>query len=253
MILAHIKGSLAGHKWLAFFGIAALMTNTGYSNNLLQALGCEQYYLEYLLFFVLVYGAKIIADRFLCPLSVRSVITKGVTSGLLIAGLFFVILAAYNWLTNCPFDPVLFATTRLPLILLLSGWYQYSRYTKHGNGPESTPSPMVHLKRLDGVNTLVDTSELRHIQLKDGLLRVCTRSGNKWVVDGTLKSVFDQLNAPDQFYRVNRSAIVHRESILNYTVNDKHQLEVMLHNETTVLINKNKAKAFKDWLGRFPL
>lgn len=232
-------------QWGVIFVIAAVMTNLGYGSNLLLALQCEQYYFEYLLFFTLVYGAKILSDRFMIAEDKRLLWKVSLQAGALISITFFGILWAYNVLTNCPFDPIQFLTSRVPLILVLSGLYQYRRFNQRDS---ESASPTVMLKALNNGLLRVNKNEIASARLESGLLKVYMTNGDIHLIDQSLKRLYEQLDDEALFYRLNRTTLVQRDQVNGFTTNHRHQLIVTLKTGEDVLVNKNKTSAFKNWL-----
>lgn len=233
-------------QWVIVFVIAALMTNLGYGSNLILALQCEQYYFEYLLFFVMVFGAKVMSDRFQSPADTPALFKVSLLSAGLISVSFFGILWTYNTLTHCPFDPIQFITTRVPLIFLLSGIYQY---WKLNQSRQKSPEPFLSLCTIQGETLRFQKEEIASARLKNGILRVKSMDGKVYLTDCTLKGLYTMLDNQESFYRLNRSNMAHRSQIKSFTTNQKRQLLVRLHDGEEVLVNKNAASAFKNWLG----
>lgn len=225
------------------------MTNLGYGSNLLLALQCEQYYFEYLLFFTLVYGAKALSDRVKVAKDLTAVWKAALSTGSLISITSFGILWAYNVLTNCPFEAVQFLTSRLPLIMLLSGLYQYWRFNLAGR--ESVPA-IISVKTANNGLLRLPKTEIACASLENGLLRLSTTKGESHWLDTSLKALQEQLQDDEQFYRLNRTTLIHRNEVAGFSTNEKHQLCVTLKSGKTVEVNKNKVKAFKNWLALLP-
>lgn len=233
-------------QWGLILLIAALMTNLGYGTNLLLALQCEQYYFEYLLFFTLVYGAKAPSDWFAVGKDKASIWKTALLAGGLISVTFFGILWAYNVITNCPFEPVQFLTSRMPLIMLISGLYQYWRFNQ---GKKEPTSPVLSVKAVNNGQLRIPKSAVAYASLENGLLRVVMTDGANHCVDISLKALQEKLEDDMQFYRLNRITLINRDQVAGFSTNEKHQLVVTLKSGATVWVNKNKVKAFKSWLG----
>ncbi len=236
-------------QWGIIFLIAALMTNLGYGANLLLALQCEQYYFEYLLFFTLVYGAKALSDQVKVAKDLTAVWKTALSTGSLISITSFGILWAYNVLTNCPFEPVQFLTSRMPLIMLLSGLYQYWRFNQAGK--EGAPT-VISVKAVNNGLLRFQKAEVACASLENGLLRLSNIKGESYWVDTSLKALQEQLDDDQQFYRLNRTTLINRNQVVSFSTNEKHQLSVRLKSGETVAVNKNKVKAFKNWLALLP-
>ncbi len=240
----------AKRRYGLIFLLAALMTNLGYGRNLLLALQCEQYYFEYLLFFILVYGARVLSDQFSVPSEKQGAWKVALKAGGLISITFFGILWAYNVLTNCPFEPVRFLTSRLPLIILLSGLYQYWRFDQES---QRQPTGSITVKTFNNGQLRLLKNEIVSARLENGLINVTLISGECHMVDTSLKAFQQDIADEKQFYRLNRTTLINRDQVESFRTNEKHHLCVTLRNGTRVEVNKNKVKAFKSWLGQFPL
>ncbi|MGC4234920.1 MAG: LytTR family DNA-binding domain-containing protein [Niabella sp.] len=73
----------------------------------------------------------------------------------------------------------------------------------------------------------------------------------KYVLDYTIEELGQMLN-PEQFYRANRAFIIHIKAIAqihNY-FNGKLKLELQPHTDKEVLISREKATDFKEWMGK---
>jgi DNA-binding LytR/AlgR family response regulator len=86
----------------------------------------------------------------------------------------------------------------------------------------------------------------------DGRLSYCiTWNRQKYVLDYTIEEL-EQMLEPQQFYRVNRAFIVHIKAVAqihNY-FNGKLKLDIEPAIDKEVLISREKATEFKEWMGK---
>jgi len=72
---------------------------------------------------------------------------------------------------------------------------------------------------------------------------------SNYIVNEPLASIDSQLN-PNHFFRVNRKFIVNRlfiENIITHT-NSRFKIELKNYNEEEIIVSRERAKAFKEWL-----
>ncbi len=77
-----------------------------------------------------------------------------------------------------------------------------------------------------------------------------TSQNRSYLLDNTLEQLEPQLE-PSKYFRVNRANIVRLEAIkdiVSYT-NNRLQLTIENYNKETILVSREKVKAFKKWLG----
>ncbi len=232
---------------IILFLISALMVNLGYGENLALALQCEQYYLEYLLFMVLAYGTKILIDVFEQKVSFKNPFRSGFLIGSTAALLIYPVLLGYCIVTNCPFDSVLYLTTRAPLIISIVILYQYWKGAKHKTDT-TTDQKAIELSLIGGGMVRISTQTIQSIDLENGLTSVIGESNRRVLVGENLKSVFDKLNNSEEFFRVNRSSIVAKMAIVSYKPEKNNNLRIELVDGRHVSLNKNKASDFKCWM-----
>jgi two-component system, LytTR family, response regulator LytT len=77
-----------------------------------------------------------------------------------------------------------------------------------------------------------------------------TRSGQRYIVDYTLDELEQTLDTR-QFYRANRQFIVHVKAVesVHPYFNSKLKIHLKPNTEEEVLISREKATEFKQWLG----
>lgn len=98
----------------------------------------------------------------------------------------------------------------------------------------------------------VEVDDIAYFFAEGRLSYFCTWNKNKYVVDYTMEELESMLN-PQTFFRANRSYIIHIKSVLqihNY-FNGKLKLDIKPAIEKDeVVISREKAAAFKDWMGK---
>ncbi len=112
----------------------------------------------------------------------------------------------------------------------------------------------ISFKKRFAVNTaketyFIETSQIQYFKAEDGVVMAIDQNNkNHLLAAATLKSVEDQLN-PEDFFRINRSEIVHKlfvESIERY---NKNTLAVKLKHQKNHLITSQQTTAlFRHWI-----
>jgi DNA-binding LytR/AlgR family response regulator len=95
----------------------------------------------------------------------------------------------------------------------------------------------------------VETTDISFFKSEDKLTFVNTKSGNKYLVEYTLEELEEMLD-PQVFFRLNRQFITHIssiDSIHNY-FNGKLKLYLKQKEKEEVIISREKAPYFKEWL-----
>ncbi len=85
----------------------------------------------------------------------------------------------------------------------------------------------------------------------DKLVYVHTKQQQKLVIDYTLEELIEQLN-PRYFFQLNRQFIAHVSSIksIHTYFNGKLKVELMRFEEEEVLVSRERASEFKQWLNQ---
>jgi len=76
-----------------------------------------------------------------------------------------------------------------------------------------------------------------------------TNTKRNYLIDNSLEYWQEQLN-PEQFFRVNRTFIVHINAIkdiVSYT-NSRLQLKLHSYDETEIIVSRERVKEFKEWI-----
>lgn len=95
----------------------------------------------------------------------------------------------------------------------------------------------------------VDTDAIAYFYTEDKVVLLKTFQKNVYVVDSTLDHLEQQLN-PKEFFRVNRQFILHVNAInhINTFFNGKLKIQAKPDNEHEIIISREKASDFKNWL-----
>lgn len=75
-------------------------------------------------------------------------------------------------------------------------------------------------------------------------------SGNRnYLIDGALEQWYEQLD-PEQFFRVNRTFIVHINAIKDIISYTNSRLKLILHNynDAEIIVSRERVKDFKKWI-----
>lgn len=96
----------------------------------------------------------------------------------------------------------------------------------------------------------ISVTEIAWISADDKGLVLSTISNERHAINFTLDEIQSQLN-PDLFFRVNRSIIAHRNSIVQAELhfNGKIKLQVHPTSGSEVMVSRDKANSFKSWWG----
>lgn len=80
---------------------------------------------------------------------------------------------------------------------------------------------------------------------------VHTIANRNYLIDGSLENWEDQLD-PEQFYRVNRTFIVHINVIKDIVAYTNSRLKLILHSysEAEIIVSRERVKDFKSWIDR---
>ncbi|RPD43022.1 LytR/AlgR family response regulator transcription factor [Chitinophaga barathri] len=97
----------------------------------------------------------------------------------------------------------------------------------------------------------VETCDIAYFYADGRLSYFITRDKQKHVLDYTIEEL-EQMLDPQQFYRANRAFLIHIKSVLqihNY-FNGKLKLELKPAINKEVMISREKAMEFKEWMGK---
>ncbi|HRE52910.1 MAG TPA: LytTR family DNA-binding domain-containing protein [Flavitalea sp.] len=97
----------------------------------------------------------------------------------------------------------------------------------------------------------VETRDIAYFYAEGRLSYFITWNKQRHIVDYTLEDL-EQMLDPQQFYRINRGFILHSKAIAqihNY-FNGKLKLELQPATTKEALVSREKAKEFKEWMGK---
>lgn len=97
----------------------------------------------------------------------------------------------------------------------------------------------------------IETRDIAYFYAEERLSYFMTWNKQRYIVDYTIEEL-TQMMDPQEFYRANRAFILHIKSIAkihNY-FNGKLKLELQPPTDKEVLISREKAMEFKEWLGK---
>ena len=96
---------------------------------------------------------------------------------------------------------------------------------------------------------IVPVSEVSHITIRDGVVRLCTLNGKTHTLNMTLEEAESQLD-PQRFMRVNRQFIVNAAAVskLSTYFLGKMRIHVSAFQDTEIIVSKDKVASVKRWL-----
>lgn len=97
----------------------------------------------------------------------------------------------------------------------------------------------------------IETSEIAYLYAEGRLSYFITWDKQKYVLDYTIEELEEMLD-PQQFYRANRAFLIHIKSVsqIHPYFNSKLKLDLQPATDKEVLISREKAAEFKDWMGK---
>ena len=96
---------------------------------------------------------------------------------------------------------------------------------------------------------IVPVSDVSHITIRDGVVRLCTLDGKTHALNMTLEEVESQLD-PQRFMRVNRQFIVSAAAVskLSTYFLGKMRIHVTAFPDAEIIVSKDKVATVKRWL-----
>ena len=96
---------------------------------------------------------------------------------------------------------------------------------------------------------IIRASEVSHIVIRDGVVRLCTLSGETHTLSMTLDEIESQLD-PQRFMRVNRQYIVGASAVekLSTWFQSKLRIHIKGYPDDEITVSKEKVPAVKRWL-----
>ncbi len=98
---------------------------------------------------------------------------------------------------------------------------------------------------------IIHVDEIECFYSENKATYIYTNNSRNYLIDGSLENWFDQLD-PEQFFRVNRTYIVHVNAIKDIIAYSNSRLKLILHgyNESEIIVSRERVKDFKDWIDR---
>lgn len=96
---------------------------------------------------------------------------------------------------------------------------------------------------------IIPATEVSHILIRDGAVRLCTLSGRSYLLNMSLDEVESQLD-PVRFMRVNRQFIINASAVekLSTYFLGKMRIHMSGYPQTEILVGKDKVATVKKWL-----
>jgi two-component system response regulator LytT len=98
---------------------------------------------------------------------------------------------------------------------------------------------------------VVPCKEVSYFYSEDGYAHICTKSGNKYILDQTMDNIVNQVD-PGHFFRISRKVILNIASIqsIHPYFNSRLKLKLDPISHFEVVVSRERVKTFKDWLDR---
>ncbi|MEZ5040395.1 MAG: LytTR family DNA-binding domain-containing protein [Saprospiraceae bacterium] len=147
----------------------------------------------------------------------------------------------------------LFSSSIPSAIIVIGGIHIYYQYLLSQNQltylkpetPEIVTEASIKLTTIKG-KTQIGVDQLSFIHYLDGKTLVYNTAGESLVCFDPLNSLITVLREDDRFFKLNRSAIVHRSAIQKYQTQKDSRIRVWIHDQEC-LVSKNNALKFKRW------
>ena len=96
---------------------------------------------------------------------------------------------------------------------------------------------------------IIPVSEVSHITIRDGVVRICTLAGRYHTLNMTLEEVEGQLD-PQRFMRVNRQSIISATAVqkLSTYFLGKMRIHMAAAPDEEIIVSKDKVATVKRWL-----
>ena len=98
---------------------------------------------------------------------------------------------------------------------------------------------------------VVPITDVAYFYSENKITYLVTKQGKKHVVDFTLDDLDEQLD-PNEYFRANRQVIISHNSLenINSFFNGKLKITILPKLDKEILISRDKAKVFKEWLDK---
>lgn len=109
--------------------------------------------------------------------------------------------------------------------------------------------PMSIVSKIGNQSTLIQIDEIAYIYHEDRTTMAYLSNGASHILDQNLESLKEYL-PENRFFRINRQAIVQKDTVRKFKGISSNRLELTLHIETRheLVVSKENSKLFKDWL-----
>ena len=96
---------------------------------------------------------------------------------------------------------------------------------------------------------VIRKNDIMYFYSEDGYTHLVCGNGKKYLMDETLESIIRLLD-PKEFFRINRSMIIHHQSIENIETyfNSRYTLTLRPVYHDTAVVARERVRDFKDWL-----
>jgi len=96
---------------------------------------------------------------------------------------------------------------------------------------------------------IIHVDEIECFYSENKATYIYTTANRSYLIDGSLELWQEQLN-PEQFFRVNRTFIVHINAIKDIIAYSNSRLKLMLNlfNKTEIVVSRERVKQFKSWI-----
>ena len=96
---------------------------------------------------------------------------------------------------------------------------------------------------------IVHVDEIECFYSENKATYIHTNSNRNYLIDHSLEHWQEQLD-PEQFFRVNRTFVVHINAIKDIISYTNSRLKLILHsyNETEIIVSRERVKDFKNWI-----
>lgn len=96
---------------------------------------------------------------------------------------------------------------------------------------------------------IIPVSDLSHITIRDGVVRLCTIQGKRHTLNMTLEEVESQLD-PQRFMRVNRQFIISAADVQKLSTHflGKMRIHMTAAPDEEIIVSKDKVASVKRWL-----
>lgn len=98
---------------------------------------------------------------------------------------------------------------------------------------------------------IIHVDEIECFYSENKATYIHTTSNRNYLIDGSLEHWQEQLD-PESFYRVNRTFMVHINSIKDIIVYSNSRLKLILQtfSDTEIIVSRERVKDFKNWIDR---